>query len=65
MADGGMACLFSCCLSWYLLWLLPFLRSATTLPLTIWTLSILSTYVVWYLRPLGPSLASSRMGSSA
>ena len=38
---------------WYLLWLLPFLRSVTTLPLTVWTLSILSTYLVWYLRPLG------------
>lgn len=38
---------------WYLLWLLPFLRSVTTLPLTVWTLSIFSTYLVWYLRPLG------------
>ena len=38
---------------WYLLWVLPFLRSVTTLPLTVWTLSIFSTYLVWYLRPLG------------
>jgi hypothetical protein len=38
---------------WYLLWLLPFLRSTSTLPITIWTLSIMSTYYVWYLRTLG------------
>ena len=38
---------------WYLLWLLPFLRSASTLPIVIWTLSILSTYYVWHLRVLG------------
>ena len=40
---------------WYLLWLLPFLRSISTLPLGVWTVSILSTYLVWYLRPLGHS----------
>lgn len=38
---------------WYLLWLLPFLRSASALPLTIWTVSIIPTYVVWHLRALG------------
>ncbi|HXY10000.1 MAG TPA: glycosyltransferase 87 family protein [Terriglobales bacterium] len=38
---------------WYLLWLLPFLRSASTLPITIWTVSILPTYYVWHLRTLG------------
>jgi hypothetical protein len=38
---------------WYLLWLLPFLRSATTLPLMIWTVSIIPTYYVWHLRTLG------------
>jgi alpha-1,6-mannosyltransferase len=38
---------------WYLLWLLPFLRSASTLPLIIWTVSIIPTYVVWHLRILG------------
>jgi len=38
---------------WYLLWLLPFLLSASTLPLTIWTVSIIPTYVVWHLRTLG------------
>jgi len=38
---------------WYLLWLLPFLRSVNTLPLTVWTISIFSTYLVWYLRPMG------------
>jgi hypothetical protein len=38
---------------WYLLWLLPFLRSASTLPVLIWTVSIIPTYVVWHLRALG------------
>jgi alpha-1,6-mannosyltransferase len=34
---------------WYLLWLAPFLVAPQTMPLTIWTVSILSTYVVWRL----------------
>jgi len=38
---------------WYLLWLLPFLTSASTLLITIWTVSIISTYVQWHLRTLG------------
>jgi hypothetical protein len=38
---------------WYLLWVLPFLRSTSTLPITIWTVSIIPTYYVWYLRTLG------------
>ncbi|MGB7599658.1 MAG: glycosyltransferase family 87 protein [Candidatus Sulfotelmatobacter sp.] len=38
---------------WYLLWLLPFVRPTSTLPLVIWTVSILPTYYVWYLRALG------------
>jgi hypothetical protein len=38
---------------WYLLWLLPFLRSTSTLPLIIWTLSIIPTYYVWHLRTVG------------
>lgn len=38
---------------WYLLWLLPFLRSISTLPILIWTLSIIPTYYVWRLRALG------------
>lgn len=38
---------------WYLLWLLPFLRSVVTLPILIWTLSIIPTYYVWRLRTLG------------
>jgi hypothetical protein len=32
---------------WYLVWLAPFLVATATLPLTLWTLSIQSTYVVW------------------
>jgi hypothetical protein len=38
---------------WYLLWLLPFVRSVVTLPIIIWTLSIIPTYYVWRLRTLG------------
>ena len=38
---------------WYMLWLLPFLRSTATVPLMLWTLSILPTYYVWHLRVVG------------
>jgi alpha-1,6-mannosyltransferase len=38
---------------WYLLWLLPFLTSASTLPITLWTVSIIPTYVMWHFRTLG------------
>ena len=38
---------------WYVLWLLPFLRSMSTLPIVIWTISIIPTYYVWHLRTLG------------
>jgi alpha-1,6-mannosyltransferase len=38
---------------WYLLWMLPFLRSTTTLPILVWTLSIIPTYYVWHLRTVG------------
>ena len=38
---------------WYLVWSLPFLRSASTLPIIVWTVSILPTYFVWHLRDLG------------
>jgi hypothetical protein len=34
---------------WYLIWLLPFLLPAAfTLPLVVWTLSILPVFYVWY-----------------
>ncbi len=38
---------------WYLLWLLPFVRSGSTVPIIIWTVSIIPTYIVWHLRTLG------------
>jgi len=38
---------------WYLLWLLPFLRSASTLLIIVWTVSIIPTYVMWHLRTSG------------
>jgi len=34
---------------WYLVWLTPFLAGAALMPLAIWTVSILVTYVVWQL----------------
>jgi alpha-1,6-mannosyltransferase len=47
---------------WYLLWLLPFLRSASTVPILIWTVSIIPTYYVWHLRTLGrPWLVPGRI----
>lgn len=38
---------------WYLLWLLPFLISPSTVLIIIWTVSITATYVMWHLRSLG------------
>jgi len=39
--------------AWYLLWLLPFLTSASTLLIIIWSVSIIPTYVMWHFRTLG------------
>src|SRR5262249_39689891 len=38
---------------WYLLWLVPFLGWARTLPLLVWTVSILPVFFVWYSHALG------------
>jgi len=38
---------------WYLLWLLPFLTSASTLLIAVWTVSIIPVYIQWRLRTLG------------
>ena len=38
---------------WYLLWLLPFARSLCSLPILVWTVSIIPTYIVWHLRAAG------------
>jgi hypothetical protein len=38
---------------WYLLWLLPFIRSTSTVPIILWTVSIIPTYYVWHLRTVG------------
>ena len=32
---------------WYLLYFTPFLFAAATLPLTMWTLTIMPVYIVW------------------
>ena len=54
VADGSIALLRPIGVyPWYLLWLLPFLRSVSTLPLVIWTVSIFPAYYVWHLRALG------------
>jgi glycosyl transferase family 87 len=38
---------------WYLLWLLPFVRTPATVPIMVWTVSIIPTYYVWHLRAIG------------
>ena len=38
---------------WYLLYLTPFLFTAATLPLTVWSLSVVPVYLVWHLARLG------------
>jgi len=38
---------------WYLVWLLPFLTSPSTLLLILWTVTISLTYIQWHLRTLG------------
>jgi len=38
---------------WYLVWLLPFLTSASTLLISLWSVSIIATYFQWHLRALG------------
>ena len=37
---------------WYLLWLLPFLTPAATLPIIVWTVSIIPVYLQWHLSTL-------------
>jgi alpha-1,6-mannosyltransferase len=37
---------------WYLLWLLPFLTSASTLLIIVWTVSIIPVYVMWHMSAL-------------
>jgi hypothetical protein len=34
---------------WYLLWLLPLLTSVSTLLIIFWTVTIMTTYVMWHL----------------
>jgi hypothetical protein len=38
---------------WYLVWLIPFAISRSTMPVWIWTLSVLVIYPTWHLRRLG------------
>ena len=43
---------------WYLLWLLPFLTSVSTLLIIIWTVSIIPTYIMWQLSAVRGSWGS-------
>jgi len=38
---------------WYLLWLVPFLTSASTLLIVLWTVSVIPVYIMWHWRALG------------
>jgi hypothetical protein len=38
---------------WYLLWLIPFLMSPSTLLISVWTVTIIPTYIEWHQRALG------------
>ncbi len=38
---------------WYLLWLIPFLEVPATNPLTLWTVTILPVFYVWYAHAFG------------
>jgi hypothetical protein len=38
---------------WYLLWLLPFVTSPSTLLIIVWSVSIIPTYMMWHWRMLG------------
>ena len=38
---------------WYLLWLLPFLMSTSTLLVIVWSVSIIPVYIQWHLRAVG------------
>ncbi len=38
---------------WYLLWLLPFLTSSSTLLISVWTVCIFPVYVMWHFRAHG------------
>lgn len=42
---------------WYLVWLIPFLAGWRTLPVWVWSLSVLAVYPTWHFRRLGGPLA--------
>ena len=49
---------------WYLLYFTPFLFTRATLPLIVWTYSVLPVYVVWHLSRQGHRWSSRRHGGS-
>jgi hypothetical protein len=38
---------------WYLLYFTPFLFTRATIPLVVWTYSVIPVYIVWYLSKFG------------
>ena len=38
---------------WYLIWITPFLTTAGTWPLAVWSVTVISTYVVWHRSAFG------------
>ena len=66
LANGSISLCAPAVFPWYLLWLLPFLTSASTLLIIVWTVSIIPTYVQWHLRALGrPWGSASWLGNAA
>jgi hypothetical protein len=43
---------------WYLLWTLPFLTTVSALPITVWSMSIIPTYLMWHLRAIAGTWGS-------
>ena len=46
---------------WYLVWLVPFLTTRWTLPLLVWSITILPVYVVWAFPPGTPWAVPRRL----
>jgi hypothetical protein len=53
LANGSIAFMFTVEYPWYLLRRMPFIRSTSTPPIIVWTLSIIPPYHVWHPRTLG------------
>jgi hypothetical protein len=38
---------------WYLIWLIPFTAARQTIPVWVWSVSVLAVYPTWHLRTFG------------